>query len=101
MDRKELWLNLSYVPTTFFSDMITNIIGFVVGPEKFGSSTSNPDNATEVELTIAQSGVGDPEDFKYMLDSVLVGTEEFYDLMEGDRIRFFVKKRTNAPVLIR
>jgi hypothetical protein len=45
--------------------------------------------------------VGDPEDFKYMLDSVLVGTEEFYDLMEGDRIRFFVKKRTNAPVLIR
>jgi hypothetical protein len=100
MDRKELWLNLSYVPTTFFSDIITNIIGFVVGPEKFGSST-NPDDATEVELTIAQSGVGDPEDFKYMLDSVLVGTEEFYDVMEGDRIRFFVKKRTNAPALIR
>jgi len=87
MNHKEMWIDSSLLTQNL-------AIQFSVSDLKIGSNfTDAVAKDTCVELCIAQSGINDNEDYKLSLDKVLVGKKLFVDLIEGDKIRFFVKSR--------
>lgn len=88
MSHNEVWIDVAQLDKN-------NAIMFTIGDLELGPSfTDSVTGESFVDITVAQSGVNDLEDYKYAVDRILVGRQEFIDLMEGDTVRFFVKNRT-------
>jgi hypothetical protein len=101
MDRKELWIDTAaYNSSTGISNLLFFTVSMPPGINTTSVGTTRdggPDNLSIIEATIAQSGVNDSEDPKYVIDSFITGHKEFLDLIEGDSIRLFINNRAVNP----
>jgi hypothetical protein len=88
MSHKEIWVDVAQLDKT--NCLMVSIGDIALGP----SFTDAVEGDSILEITVAQSGVNDPEDYKYAVDRILVGRQEFVDLMEGDTVRCLIKNRT-------
>lgn len=95
LSHKEIWIDTA----TLVNPGTTNILFVSIGDEIIIPATQEHavDSQSIIEVTIAQSGVNDPEDSSFAIDKIVLGNKEFTDLLEGDSIRFNVQNRLISP----